>query len=104
MVSEAIFPTNRGYICIEKWSQIFVSGIGSAHSESEEKTLFKVKAPDFELLDSECPYYHLPISKKIHRETFFLSQSMLLPLVSLKFDQFDPFSQMTQKVCQNSAI
>ena len=43
MVSEAIFPTNRGYICIEKWSQIFVSGIGSAHSESEEKSLFKLK-------------------------------------------------------------
>ena len=47
MVSEAIFPTNRGYICIEKWSQIFVSGIGSAHSESEEKTLFKVKSLSF---------------------------------------------------------
>ena len=43
MVSEAIFPTNRGCNCIEKWSQIFVSGVGSAHSESEEKTLFKVK-------------------------------------------------------------
>ena len=43
VVSEAIFPTNRGYICIEKWSQIFVSGIGSAHSESEEKSLFKLK-------------------------------------------------------------
>ena len=43
MVSEAIFPTNRGYICIEKWSQIFVSGIGSVHSESEEKSLFKLK-------------------------------------------------------------
>ena len=27
------------------------------------------------------PYYHLPISKKIHRDTFFFSQSMLLPLV-----------------------
>ena len=40
MVSEAIFPTNRGYICIEKWSQIFVSGIGSVHSESEKKGLF----------------------------------------------------------------
>ena len=56
MVSEAIFPTNRGYICIEKWSQIFVSGIGSALTESEEKSLFQ-----------------LPISKKIHRETFFFS-------------------------------
>ena len=43
MVSEAIFPTNRGYICIEKWSQIFVSGIGSVHSESEEKSLFKIQ-------------------------------------------------------------
>ena len=43
VVSEAIFPTNRGYICIEKWSQIFVSGIGSVHSESEEKSLFKLK-------------------------------------------------------------
>ena len=42
MVSEAIFPTNRGYICIEKWSQIFVSGIGSALTESEEKSLFQL--------------------------------------------------------------
>ena len=25
-------------------------------------------------------------------------------IFSLKFDQFDPFSQMTQKVCQKSAI
>ena len=25
-------------------------------------------------------------------------------ILSLKFDQFDPFSQMTQKVCQKSAI
>ena len=47
MVSEAIFPTNRGYICIEKWSQIFVSGIGSVHSESEEKSLFKLKKGAF---------------------------------------------------------
>ena len=36
VVSEAIFPTN-----IEKWSQIFVSGIGSALTESEEKSLFQ---------------------------------------------------------------
>ena len=43
VVSEAIFPTNRGYICIEKWSQIFVSGIGSALTESEEKSLFQLK-------------------------------------------------------------
>merc|ERR1719323_993151 len=28
VVSEATPPTNRGYICIEKWSQIPVSGIG----------------------------------------------------------------------------
>ena len=49
----------------------------------EENDFFlKIRStPDFELLDSECPYYHLPISKKIHRETFFLSQCMLLPLV-----------------------
>ena len=40
VVSEAIFPTNRGYICIEKWSQIFVSGIGSAQTESEENVIF----------------------------------------------------------------
>ena len=37
------FPLIGVYICIEKWSQIFVSGIGSAHSESEEKTLFHLK-------------------------------------------------------------
>ena len=24
VVSEAIFPTNQGYVCIKKWSQIFV--------------------------------------------------------------------------------
>ena len=45
--------------------------------------------PDFELLDSECPYYYLPISKKIHRDTFFVSQSMLLPLVAQ--ESFGPF-------------
>ena len=50
MGSEARFPTNWGYICIEKWSQIFVSGIGSAHSESEEKTLFKLCSIVFTLL------------------------------------------------------
>ena len=32
-----------GHISIEKWSRIFVSGIGSVHSESEEKSLFKLK-------------------------------------------------------------
>ena len=40
--------------------------------------------PDFELLDSQSTHHHLPISKKIHREIFFLSQSMLLPLVMTK--------------------
>ena len=43
VVTEAIFPTIWGYICIEKWSQIFVLGIGSAHSESEEKPPFQLK-------------------------------------------------------------
>ena len=40
VVFEAIFPTNRGYICVEKWSQIFVFGTRSARSESEEKDTF----------------------------------------------------------------
>ena len=39
--------------------------------------------PDFELLDCQSTHHHLPISKKIHQETFFLSQSMFLPLVIL---------------------
>ena len=38
--------------------------------------------PDFELLDSQSTHHHLPISKKIHQETFFLSHCMFLPLVS----------------------
>ena len=65
VVSEAIFPTNRGYICIEKWSQIFVSGIGSAHSESEEKTLFKVKkwAPAF----CVTSFFHQPTCSTLLR-------------------------------------
>ena len=33
VVSEVIFPTNLGYICIVKWSSIF-------ESESEEKATF----------------------------------------------------------------
>ena len=37
VVSEAIFPTNLGYVSIEKWSQIFVSVNGSARTESEER-------------------------------------------------------------------
>ena len=37
--------------------------------------------PDFELLDSQSTHHHLPISKKIHQETFFLSHCMFLPLV-----------------------
>ena len=39
--------------------------------------------PDFELLDSESTHYHLPISKKIHRDKFNESQSVFLPLVPL---------------------
>ena len=39
-VSEAIFPTNQGYVSIEKWSQIFVSGTGSVRTESEAKATF----------------------------------------------------------------
>ena len=35
--SEAIIPTNCRYICIEKWSEIFVSAVGNAVYESEEK-------------------------------------------------------------------
>ena len=41
VVFEAIFPTNRGYICVEKWSQIFVSDTGCARSKSEEKVTFQ---------------------------------------------------------------
>ena len=40
VVSEAIIPTNLGYICIEKWSQIFVLVTGSAQTENEEKATF----------------------------------------------------------------
>ena len=36
---EDIFPTNWGYVSIEKWSQIFVSGTRSARTESEEKVI-----------------------------------------------------------------
>ena len=43
MVSKDTFATKRGYICIKKWSLIFVSGIGSAQTESEEKSLFQLK-------------------------------------------------------------
>ena len=35
---------------------------------------------------------------------FFNLPSAKILIFSLKFDQFDPFSQMTQKVCQKSAI
>ena len=35
---------------------------------------------------------------------FFNLSSAETLILSLKFDQFDPFSQMTQKVCQKSAI
>ena len=36
----SIFPTNQGYVSIEKWSQIFVSGNGSARTKSEENATF----------------------------------------------------------------
>ena len=35
---------------------------------------------------------------------FYNLQSAETLIFSLKFDQFDPFSQLTQKVCQKSAI
>ena len=38
VVSDAIFPTNWRYICIKKWSQIFVSG-----TEREEKAISPIK-------------------------------------------------------------
>ena len=40
VVSEATFTTNKGYVFIKKWSQIFVMGTGSARTESEEKDTF----------------------------------------------------------------
>ena len=49
VVSEATFPTNWGYICIEKWSQIFVSGTGRARTESEEKAILVVKEAFYNL-------------------------------------------------------
>ena len=47
VVSEAIIPTNLGYICIEKWSWIFVSGPRSALTESEEKSPKTAKKGNF---------------------------------------------------------
>ena len=38
-----IIPTYCRYICIEKWSEIFVSAVGNAVYESEEKSLFEQK-------------------------------------------------------------
>ena len=32
-------PREQGYVCIQKWSQIFVSGTGSAGTESEKKVI-----------------------------------------------------------------
>ena len=37
MVSEAIFPTYQGYVCIQKWSQIFVLGTGMTRTKSEKR-------------------------------------------------------------------
>merc|ERR1719447_2483115 len=46
---------------------------GPLMRKREENDFLKNRStPDFELLDSECPHYHLPISKKIRRETFFV--------------------------------
>ena len=45
VVSGAIFSTNQGYVSIEKWSQIFVSGTESARTENEEKAILVVKDP-----------------------------------------------------------
>ena len=38
-----IIPTNCRYICIEKWSETFVSAVGNVVYESEEKSLFEQK-------------------------------------------------------------
>ena len=43
-----------GYICIEKWFQIFVSGIGSALPKSEEKSLFSPKVALPSLVQIAC--------------------------------------------------
>ena len=52
MVSEAIFPTNLKYVCIEKWSSIFVSGTGSGRTESEQKATLVSENGLFLTLDS----------------------------------------------------
>ena len=44
-----IIPTYCRYICIEKWSEIFVSAVGNAVYESEEKPLFEQK--------KTCPHF-----------------------------------------------
>ena len=44
VVSEAIFSTNLGYVCVEKWSSIFVSGTSSARNENQ-RPLFNRNIP-----------------------------------------------------------
>ena len=44
MTFEAIFPTNLGYVFIQKWSKISVSGTRSARTESEEKAILVSKS------------------------------------------------------------
>ena len=41
VVSEAIFPTNQGYVCIQKWSQISFSANINRAGKISQKTLFK---------------------------------------------------------------
>ena len=50
VVSEAIFPTNQGYVSIAKWPWIFVSGTGSARTGSEEKAIL-VRTPVVLMID-----------------------------------------------------
>ena len=33
------FPTNQGYVCIQKWCQIFVWGTSGTQTESEENAI-----------------------------------------------------------------
>ena len=68
VVSEAIFPTNLGYDSIEKWSQIFFSGAGSARTENQEKVILDL------FLTLEIQFYlHFCArkSKNYHGQSFF---------------------------------
>ena len=93
MVSEAIFPTNWGYICIEKWSQIFVSGIGSVHSESEEKSLFKLKRAQW-----GQKYWQL---RKYNSDKYSLRIAVQTKVKSISlFCDLDSINEITFKFCQ----